>query len=149
VGRFPGSNFSLILPDGVNEGTIGERQGMAHYTYRQGDQSNYSIQGNAAFKAGDYPAAIGLYTEAILTKPDDPTFPLNRAAAYLKLGKYVRFAYRWWLVDVSQLGVYRNEDAERDCTTVVTLHASNVKGLFRRAQARTALNKLSDAQKGE
>jgi len=43
----------------------------------------------------------------------------------------------------------RNEDAERDCTTVIKLNASNVKALFRRGQARIALNKLSDAQKGE
>jgi len=43
-------------------------------------------QGNAAFKTGDYPAAIGHYTSAILANADDPTFPLNRAAAYLKLG---------------------------------------------------------------
>jgi len=84
-------------------------------------------KGNAAFKGGDYAVAIGLYTEAIQTKPDDPTFPLNRAAAYLKLGK--------------------NEDAERDCTTVLKLHTSNVKALFRRGQARIALNKVSDAQK--
>ncbi|KAF9074346.1 hypothetical protein BDP27DRAFT_1444204 [Rhodocollybia butyracea] len=64
---------------------------------------------------------------AILQDSKDWTFPLNRAAAYLKLAK--------------------NEDAERDCTTVLTLNASNVKALFRRAQARRALDKLIDAQK--
>ena len=47
-------------------------------------------QGNAAFKAGDFPAAIGHYTSAILSDRKDPTYPLNRAAAYLKLGKYVQ-----------------------------------------------------------
>ncbi|KAG8713712.1 hypothetical protein FRC11_011317 [Ceratobasidium sp. 423] len=56
----------------------------------------------------------------------DPTFPLNRAAAYLKLNK--------------------NEDAERDCTTVLKLQANNVKALFRRAQARVALGKLPEAR---
>ena len=45
--------------------------------------------GNGAFKAGDYPAAIGHYTQAILADNKDVTYPLNRAAAYLKLGKYV------------------------------------------------------------
>ena len=44
-------------------------------------------QGNAAFKAGDYAAAIGHYTAAILADSSNATFPLNRAAAYLKLGK--------------------------------------------------------------
>ncbi|KDN41707.1 hypothetical protein RSAG8_07238, partial [Rhizoctonia solani AG-8 WAC10335] len=56
----------------------------------------------------------------------DPTFPLNRAAAYLKLNK--------------------NEDAERDCTTVLKLQSKNVKALFRRAQARVALGKLPEAR---
>ena len=47
-------------------------------------------KGNAAFKSGDYVAAVGHYTEAILADKHDPTFFLNRAAAYLKLGKYVQ-----------------------------------------------------------
>ncbi|KIK66397.1 hypothetical protein GYMLUDRAFT_38190 [Collybiopsis luxurians FD-317 M1] len=84
-------------------------------------------KGNTSFKNGDYPSAIGYYTQAILEDSSDWTFPLNRAAAYLKLGK--------------------NEDAERDCTSVLNLNKSNVKALFRRAQARRALGKLSDAQK--
>ncbi|KAG6809839.1 hypothetical protein H0H92_014531 [Tricholoma furcatifolium] len=82
-------------------------------------------KGNAAFKAGDYPNAIGHYTAAILADRADHTFPLNRAAAYLKLGK--------------------NEDAERDCTTVLNLNALNAKALFRRGQARLALGKLEEA----
>ncbi|KAJ7269276.1 hypothetical protein B0H12DRAFT_1094983 [Mycena haematopus] len=83
-------------------------------------------KGNAAFKAGDYPTAVGHYSAAIHADPADPTFPLNRAAAYLKLGK--------------------NEDAERDCSTVLTLSKRNTKALFRRAQARVELGKLSEAQ---
>ncbi|KAJ4480850.1 hypothetical protein J3R30DRAFT_3369633 [Lentinula aciculospora] len=83
-------------------------------------------KGNNAFKNGDFPSAIGHYAQAILEDPTDWTFPLNRAAAYLKLGK--------------------NEDAERDCTTVLTLNTSNVKALFRRAQARRGLEKLAEAQ---
>jgi Flp pilus assembly protein TadD len=61
---------------------------------RHTDQNEYAqlmeiCQGNAAFKAGDFPASIGHYTSAILADPNNPTFYLNRAAAYLKLGKYV------------------------------------------------------------
>ncbi|KAF8204337.1 hypothetical protein K438DRAFT_2014989 [Mycena galopus ATCC 62051] len=82
-------------------------------------------KGNAAFKAGDYPTAIGHYSAAIHADRTDATFPLNRAAAYLKLGK--------------------NEDAERDCSTVLTLSKGNTKALFRRAQARVGLEKLSEA----
>ncbi|KAN0141011.1 hypothetical protein V8E53_001455 [Lactarius tabidus] len=82
-------------------------------------------KGNAAFKAGDYPAAIGHYTDAAIADPSDPTYFLNRAAAYLKLSKY--------------------EDAERDCTSVLSLSKKNVKAYFRRAQARVALQKLGEA----
>ncbi|KAJ3886021.1 hypothetical protein GG344DRAFT_82116 [Lentinula edodes] len=84
------------------------------------------LWGNISFKNGDFPSAIGHYTQAILEDPKDWTFPLNRAAAYLKLGK--------------------NEDAERDCTTVLTLNMSNVKAFFRRAQARRGLERLAEAQ---
>lgn len=52
--------------------------------------SYVSFQGNAAFKAGDYATAVGHYSAAIIADRTDPTLPLNRAAAYLKLGKCVR-----------------------------------------------------------
>ncbi|KAI1795778.1 hypothetical protein LXA43DRAFT_989520 [Ganoderma leucocontextum] len=87
---------------------------------------NEKEKGNAAFKAGDFPTAIGHYTAAFLADPSNPTYPLNRAAAYLKLGK--------------------NEDAERDCDAVIRLDTKNVKGYFRRGQARVALQKLKEAE---
>ncbi|CAL1713409.1 unnamed protein product [Somion occarium] len=82
-------------------------------------------KGNTAFKAGDYPTAIGHYSAAIVADAQNPTLPLNRAAAYLKLGK--------------------NEDAERDCSRVIGLNQNNVKAWFRRAQARAALEKYGEA----
>ncbi|KAL1753894.1 hypothetical protein FB107DRAFT_276295 [Schizophyllum commune] len=82
-------------------------------------------KGNTAFKSGDYVAAVGHYTEAILADKHDPTFFLNRAAAYLKLGKL--------------------EDAERDCTSTLAIDPQNVKALFRRGQARQGIGKLEDA----
>ncbi|KAH9829630.1 uncharacterized protein C8Q71DRAFT_863017 [Rhodofomes roseus] len=83
-------------------------------------------KGNAAFKAGDFPTAIGHYSAAIVADPTNPTYPLNRAAAYLKLGK--------------------NEDAERDCDKVLTLDRHNVKATFRRGQAKAALQRLAEAR---
>ncbi|KAI0720997.1 hypothetical protein C8T65DRAFT_631887 [Cerioporus squamosus] len=83
-------------------------------------------KGNAAFKAGDFPTAIGHYTAAFIADPSNATYPLNRAAAYLKLGK--------------------NEDAERDCDAVLRIDGKNVKGYFRRGQARVALQKLMEAE---
>ncbi|TDL23198.1 hypothetical protein BD410DRAFT_787515 [Rickenella mellea] len=90
------------------------------------DAQKAKDMGNAAFKAAQYPEAIGHYTTAVLANPTDPTYPLNRAAAYLKLGKY--------------------EDAERDCTTVLRLKHGHVKGLYRRAQARIELAKFDEAE---
>ncbi|TFK23404.1 TPR-like protein [Coprinopsis marcescibilis] len=84
-------------------------------------------KGNEAFKKADYANAIGFYTAAWMEDPEEPTYPLNRAAAYLKLGK--------------------NEDAEKDCTIVLKLSPKNVKAMFRRAQAYYAMSKLHDAQK--
>ncbi|KAL5520046.1 hypothetical protein ACEPAG_1706 [Sanghuangporus baumii] len=83
-------------------------------------------KGNAAFRAESYPEAVGHYTEAILADGTDPTYPLNRAAAYLRLGKAV--------------------DAERDCSTVLRLSPGHVKALYRRAQARIELGKLNEAK---
>lgn len=42
----------------------------------------------------------------------------------------------------------RNEDAERDCDAVLRLDSKNVKGHFRRGQARVALQKLHEAETG-
>ena len=57
---------------------------------------NYHIwafaKGNTSFKSADYAAAVGHYSAAIVADRKDPTLPLNRAAAYLKLGKWVRAA---------------------------------------------------------
>lgn len=47
------------------------------------------------------------------------------------------------------MGYFRNEDAERDCSVVLGLDHSNVKGLYRRAQARIGLGKHIEAESGE
>lgn len=111
-----------------------------------------SSQGNTAFKAGDYPTAIGHYTTAFIADKSDFTFPLNRAAAYLKLNKSVRFSLRcfpFWPLWIDRFDDgCRNEDAERDCTTVLRMNPGNVKALFRRAQARIGNGKLGEAEQG-
>jgi stress-induced-phosphoprotein 1 len=44
-------------------------------------------EGNAAFRAADFPKAIEWYTEAHRRNPQDPVPLSNRAAAYMKLGE--------------------------------------------------------------
>lgn len=56
--------------------------------------TNLSLrQGNGAFKVGDYATAVGHYTSAMFDEPNNATYPLNRAAAYLKLDKYDIFPF--------------------------------------------------------
>ena len=43
---------------------------------------------------------------------------------------------------------FRYADAEKDCSRSLCLDDSNIKAYFRRATARTKLNKLEDAKQG-
>lgn len=114
----------------------------------------FILQGNEAFGKGDFPTAVGHYTDAILADSSNPIYPLNRAAAYLKLGKYV-FAhiplcsYRVFGKVAHVNPCHRFEDAERDCSTVIRLDPQNAKAWYRRAQARQGLDVWDDALAGE
>lgn len=83
--------------------------------------------------------------------PTNPTYPLNRAAAYLKLGKYVSPFVFYVIRSRSPPAVVwsRSEDAERDCDRVLALDPKNVKAVFRRGQARVGRQKLAEARAGE
>ncbi|GAC96362.1 hypothetical protein PHSY_003942 [Pseudozyma hubeiensis SY62] len=82
-------------------------------------------KGNEAFAKKQWADAVGHYTVAHYADPTDPTYPLNRAMAYIKLGKFV--------------------DAERDCTTALVLSPDNVKALYRKATAQVGADKLQPA----
>ncbi|KAJ1028687.1 hypothetical protein NDA16_001853 [Ustilago loliicola] len=84
-------------------------------------------KGNEAFRKQQWAEAVGLYSAAHIADPTDPTYPLNRAMAYIKLGKFV--------------------DAERDCTIALSFSPNNVKALYRRAAAEVGANKFGDAIK--
>lgn len=70
-------------------------------------------RGNEKFKAGDFPAAIKEYDEAILRKPTDPTYYCNRAAAYTKLNEL--------------------QHAMSDCDKALELDSNYVKAISRKA----------------
>ncbi|KAK4684602.1 hypothetical protein P7C73_g5572, partial [Tremellales sp. Uapishka_1] len=82
-------------------------------------------EGNNAFKKGKWTESIGLYTQAALLNPSDPTAYLNRAQSYLKLDKFL--------------------DAEKDCTIALELEEVCIKGHYRRGLARKGLGKYEDA----
>ncbi len=83
-------------------------------------------KGNDAFAKKQWAEAIGFYSAARLADASEPTIPLNRAMAYLKLSKFL--------------------DAERDCTTALQLSPNNVKALYRRATARMGAEKFEAAR---
>jgi len=81
--------------------------------------------GNDAFKSADYQQAAVLYTEAIALDEGVPALFSNRAACFLKLGRYAQ----------------AREDAEK----AIALKPDFAKGHFRRALALQAEEKFADA----
>ena len=89
-------------------------------------------RGNACFKKGNYKEAVELYTNALkicATEDKDMIVALykNRAACWLKLK--------------------RHEDAISDCKAAIQLAPSDVKALYRLAQALEGKKLYSEAMK--
>lgn len=98
----------------------------------------------------------GCYSQAHLLDPKSPIYPLNRAQAYLNLLKCVvspcsSTGHRSRLTPpqapLSPV-VSRYEDAERDCTTSISLDGINSKAWFRRAVARREMKDFEGAARG-
>ncbi|EFA05696.1 protein unc-45 homolog B [Tribolium castaneum] len=89
----------------------------------------YKEEGNAAFKSGNWDSAAKLYTKAINLETSESrdlsVFLKNRAAAYLKLGKF--------------------EEALSDCDRSLEIVPRDPKALFRRCQALEALERFEEA----
>ncbi|KAJ7282571.1 TPR-like protein [Mycena rebaudengoi] len=84
------------------------------------------IEANEAFKAGDYKTAFVIYTACIQLSGHEPVYPLNRAAAALKLKLY--------------------ESAVNDTSMAIEKGDFNTaKAYFRRGQARYFLGEWSNA----
>lgn len=52
------------------------------------DADAKKLEGNAAYKAKDFPKAISAYSEAIELNPKEATFYTNLAAVYFEMGEY-------------------------------------------------------------
>ncbi|RDX46276.1 hypothetical protein OH76DRAFT_1407195 [Lentinus brumalis] len=102
-----------------DEMSVGE---LMELRYMQAEREKE--QGNAAFKKGDYIAAIERYKAAYRIEPELPHYQLNLAAAYLKLNNFI--------------------EAEKACDLALGQHRS-VKGYWRRAQARKGQGRIDDA----
>ncbi len=78
-------------------------------------------QGNKEFAAGQFPQAVKSYTKCLGLKKRNYIAFSNRAMAYLKMKEYIR--------------------AEGDCNSALSIEATHVKSLVRRATARNAMGK--------
>ncbi|GAB4815123.1 hypothetical protein N2152v2_002169 [Parachlorella kessleri] len=85
----------------------------------------FKEDGNAAFKRGDWPAAIAAYSKALEASPCMLPALNNRALALLKLQQW--------------------QQAEADCSAVLQNEPHNVKALLRRATAREAMQQTGEA----
>ena len=84
-------------------------------------------KGNDCYRSKSYKDAIDMYGMAILLDPSNPSFLLNRAAAYLMLLQY--------------------KECIEDCEKSIELDSNNAKGYFRKASAFRGLGNISDAIK--
>ncbi|KAF8636149.1 hypothetical protein AX17_003752 [Amanita inopinata Kibby_2008] len=119
-------DFGGIDPDACGEGgqselTIGE---MMEWRFIRAEREKE--EGNIAFRRGDYLKAVKHYEVAYDIEPEVPHYQLNLAAAHLKLNNWM--------------------EAEKACTKALTQHKSG-KGYYRRARARTMLNRTEEAIK--
>lgn len=89
------------------------------------DGEQYKQLGNKYFKQREYSKAIEQYTKAVECEPKNPTFLLNRAAAYMYANKYLL--------------------ALEDCTEADRYAPNNAKTLLRMGRIQTALGRPDDA----
>lgn len=81
-------------------------------------------EGNAKFKAADWPGAVQCYSEMIRRAPDDPRGYSNRAAAYAKLLEL--------------------PSALDDCDAAIRHDATFIRAYIRKAQTYFGMRKYSD-----
>ncbi|KAK3296823.1 uncharacterized protein B0H64DRAFT_473017 [Chaetomium fimeti] len=98
-------------------------QGLSE-TERQQYAQKLKEAGNKAYGAKDFEKAIGLYSKAVLCKPD-PVYYSNRAACYNALSEW--------------------DKVVEDTTAAINLNPEYIKALNRRANAYDHLGKYSEA----
>ncbi|XP_063780268.1 sperm-associated antigen 1 [Pseudophryne corroboree] len=86
--------------------------------------SSLKQEGNDHVKKGQYRDAMKKYTECLKLNPEECAIYTNRALCCLKLCQY--------------------EDARNDCDCALQRDSSNIKALYRRAQAYKGLEKYQD-----
>ncbi|XP_068452012.1 mitochondrial import receptor subunit TOM34 [Clinocottus analis] len=83
-------------------------------------------EGNALVKKGEHKKAIDKYSQSIKHNPTEITTYTNRALCYLSVKQY--------------------RDAVRDCDEALRIDGSNIKALYRRAQALLELKDIKGCE---
>ncbi|XP_058736849.1 peptidyl-prolyl cis-trans isomerase FKBP62-like [Vicia villosa] len=98
-------------------------------------------EGNVLFKAGKYERASKRYEKAVKNIEYDSSFSEEerKLSKTLKIASYLNNA-------ACKLKLKEYKDAERLCTKVLDIESTNVKGLYRRAQASMQLGDLDLAE---
>ncbi|XP_062321171.1 sperm-associated antigen 1 [Osmerus eperlanus] len=76
-------------------------------------------EGNEFVKRGQFPEALGKYSECLKLKPDECAIYTNRALCYLKVERFA--------------------EAKQDCDSAIRLEPTNKKAFYRRAMANKGL----------
>ncbi|KAG0058555.1 hypothetical protein BGZ90_004897 [Linnemannia elongata] len=82
-------------------------------------------EANQEYKAGNYAAAVDLYSQSIKLEPTNATYYGNRSAALMMIKKY--------------------SDASKDCLTAVRLDPAFVKGYLRGAKCQLQMGNVSES----
>ncbi|KAG9062909.1 hypothetical protein KI688_004506 [Linnemannia hyalina] len=82
-------------------------------------------QANQEYKAGNYAAAVDLYSQSIRLEPTNATYYGNRSAALMMIKKY--------------------SDASKDCQTAIRLDPAFVKGYLRGAKCQLQMGNVSES----
>ncbi|KAM3474422.1 hypothetical protein MY5147_004277 [Beauveria neobassiana] len=119
---------SLLPQDPITERADHTSPNPAPYPGRNTTMSqavDLKNQGNKAFAAGDFPAAIKFYSQAIELNDKEATFYTNRAQAYIKTE-----AFGYAIIDAGK---------------AIELNPTLVKAYYRRGLARTAILRPKEA----
>ncbi|KPI42575.1 Serine/threonine-protein phosphatase T [Cyphellophora attinorum] len=104
-------------------------------------------QGNAAFKAHDWPTAVDFYTQAIEKDSTQAAFYSNRAAANIKLEAYATLlrtpASAYWRRATANTAILHSKDAVKDFRIVCKKQPNNADAKLKLAELEKLVKRIA------